>query len=586
MADTPDDKEPQRSTHEPPDGPKPPTATPPAASNGDEAYREAVAAPRVELDTLAAAFRTRAEIATTERERTAATAAELESAASQRGNAGPPQHENTDAQAKGIPPEVAAEPGAEILKDAGPARRRMMPGQRSDARVDTDLSALIAKNPRPEEPAAQPNPAPTSEPESAIGNTPPKERDRESAGDNESAAPTQAPKRYTGRLGGLDIARALAIFGMFYAHVGPVREFTGAAALLDRLPDGRSSILFAILAGISLSILTGRNIPYSGQQMRTARLRIIGRSCVLLVIAGLLAMLGTPVAVILACYSAWFIAALPLTRWSSRRLLRTAAVLAFLAPVVLRLTIWIMENFHLWQGNTENGFIINVFVTGTYPGVVYMVYVITGMGIGRLDLTSQRIQARLVAAGTALMIVGYGSAWIVSQIFKEALSRAPVQGSWDPELEGVQPWLGLPFPDIHFWTGAEPHTETIFEVIGSGGFALALLGICLLSGRLARTVLYPLAAAGSMSLTAYSAHIVAIAFNPDWNQTESWFPILALVIGSLVLCTVWKQVSTRGPLEWLMWRMSVMASHTPEDEVPPAADADMAGGGGERVPAS
>ena len=373
------------------------------------------------------------------------------------------------------------------------------------------------------------------------------------------------PPRYQGRLGGLDIARALAIFGMFYAHVGPVRDFSGVGAFLDGLPDGRSSILFAILAGISLSILTGRNVPYGGDQMRTARLRIIGRSCVLMVIAGLLSLLGVPVAIILACYAAWFIASLPMTRWNSRRLFVTAGVLAFVGPTALNLFVWIIENLHLWPSEDANGFVIDVFFMGTYPGVVYMAYVIAGMGLGRLDLTLRSVQARLVAIGSVLAAAGYGAAWLVSRIFSDALNQAPNQGSFDPSLEGIQPWLGLPFPDIHFWAGAEPHSHTIFEVIGSGGFGIAVLGVCLLIGGLSKNVLYPLAAVGSMSLTAYSAHIVVIAFNMDWNGSESWFPILALVVGCLVLCTAWKFVSQRGPLEWLMWKVSMMVSHMPAE---------------------
>ena len=69
-----------------------------------------------------------------------------------------------------------------------------------------------------------------------------------------------------------------------------------------------------------------------------------------------------------------------------------------------------------------------------------------------------------------------------------------------------------------------------------------------------------------MSLSAYSAHVIAIAFNLDWNYTESWFPILALILASLVLCTAWKFVSSRGPLEWVMWKVSMLVSHTPAEE--------------------
>src|SRR4051812_8710723 len=75
------------------------------------------------------------------------------------------------------------------------------------------------------------------------------------------AAPPPAPAarrapegrriRRPGRVTGLDVARALAVFGMLGAH------FAGVPADIDASPSswlgvvhGRSSILFAVLAGV------------------------------------------------------------------------------------------------------------------------------------------------------------------------------------------------------------------------------------------------------------------------------------------------------------------------------------------------
>lgn len=76
--------------------------------------------------------------------------------------------------------------------------------------------------------------------------------------------------RYTGRIAAFDIARGLAVLGMFIAHVGPERE--GLTGWLLGLADGRSSILFATLAGVSLAILTGRNVPYTGVEWLQAKI--------------------------------------------------------------------------------------------------------------------------------------------------------------------------------------------------------------------------------------------------------------------------------------------------------------------------
>lgn len=370
-----------------------------------------------------------------------------------------------------------------------------------------------------------------------------------------SSIPT--PQRYSGRIGGLDIARALAIFGMFYAHVAPdIYGSNSITTFLDAIPDGRSSILFALLAGVSLSILTGRNIPYTGDDMRTARLRIFGRAATLIVLAGPVVLLGTPVAIILAFYAAWFVAALPFASWEPRRLFILAGGTALLGPIAVQLFIWFTTNLNMWGTGDANGFIVDVFFTGMYPGAVYMAYVFAGMGIGRLDITDRLTQAILALSGTALMIIGYGASVILTHVIDappEMFDESYNDGIW---MDDSWAWQGYPLPHISQWIGIEPHTNTMFEAVGSGGFAIAVLGICLLASPLARTILYPVAAVGSMALTAYTTHIVVIAFTDNWVGGSSWAPIFWLVGGALVLCTLLKQFVRRGPLEWIMWKVS------------------------------
>ena len=184
-----------------------------------------------------------------------------------------------------------------------------------------------------------------------------------------SPDPGAAVRRYRGRVAGIDVARGLAVLGMFCAHVAP-RDPRDPAVLrlLVTASDGRSSILFALLAGVSLAILTGRNVVYEGEQMRTARLRILGRSAMLVVIAGLLVSLGTSINIILAFYAAWFVAALPFARWPAARLLRAAAVLSVLGPLTAVGVIWLAGSLGMWMTGDANSFIVEVFFSGADPG--------------------------------------------------------------------------------------------------------------------------------------------------------------------------------------------------------------------------
>ncbi|WEK60388.1 MAG: hypothetical protein P0Y60_13860 [Candidatus Microbacterium colombiense] len=56
----------------------------------------------------------------------------------------------------------------------------------------------------------------------------------------------------------------------------------------------------------------------------------------------------------------------------------------------------------------------------------------------------------------------------------------------------------------------DPHSGGTAEILGSGGFALAVIALCVLLSRPLRWVLLPLGALGSMPLTAYSAHVLVI----------------------------------------------------------------------------
>src|SRR5690606_6380819 len=60
---------------------------------------------------------------------------------------------------------------------------------------------------------------------------------------------------------------------------------------------------------------------------------------------------------------------------------------------------------------------------------------------------------------------------------------------------------------------ASAHSSTHAELLGSGGFALAVLVVCAVACEWApaRLVLAPVAAMGAMPLTIYTGQIVAIA---------------------------------------------------------------------------
>ena len=102
-----------------------------------------------------------------------------------------------------------------------------------------------------------------------------------------------------------------------------------------------------------------------------------------------------------------------------------------------------------------------------------------------------------------------------------------------------------------------PHTGTPLDLLHTTGTAVALLGSLLLLGHLTTPVLRkaidlalaPLAAAGSMTLTLYTAHIVFMNSPLDVFGATSGYLVQVMV--ALLFAQVWRRRVGRGPLEWL-----------------------------------
>src|SRR5690606_31645562 len=93
-----------------------------------------------------------------------------------------------------------------------------------------------------------------------------------------------------GRVAGVDLARGLAVIGMFAAHLlatGGGWVWSDPSTWVS-IVDGRSSILFATLAGGSTGLVTGGRTALDRAHMGAARGRIALRAALLLVLGILL----------------------------------------------------------------------------------------------------------------------------------------------------------------------------------------------------------------------------------------------------------------------------------------------------------
>ncbi len=321
----------------------------------------------------------------------------------------------------------------------------------------------------------------------------------------------------TPRIVGIDVARGFAILGMFVAHAIP-RIDEG-----EILADGRSSILFATLAGVSLGIMTGaqRPLPRGGRSDRVAS--IVLRALILFLLGVVLSMLGSEIAIILDYYAIMFLLLVPvlfLPRWALGMI---AAIFLIGAPLLASAV-----NEADAVGDPLAYLAQYYLLTGYYPALVWLPVLLGGVLAARSGLSRTRTQAGMMGAGLIAAILGYGAAEVLPGVTSEA------------------------------------HSGSTAEVLGSGGLAIGIIGLLLWLtsaeragfGRSVRAVLWPVGATGSMALSVYTAQIITLAIfvvlREDSNgaiEYPGWPLLIGMTVLSLVVASLWRRSLGKGPLE-------------------------------------
>ena len=372
------------------------------------------------------------------------------------------------------------------------------------------------------------------------------------------------------RLVGLDVARCLALLGMVATHVLEAREQDGSLAFSQALAGGRSAALFAVLAGVTLALMTGRTRPLRGR----ARL---GRSAGVAVRAVLIGALGlalggldTGIAVILTYYGLLFLLGLPFVGLGAPALAGLAVAWTVVAPVlshVLRPSLPERGYDSPTFGQlAEPGQLASeLLLTGYYPVVPWLAYLLAGMALGRLDLGRRPVQATVATVGAA-------AAALATLLSRTATSRpdvaeallaggGPPASSGTGLLDAIAEGMAGTTPTGGPWQWllvVAPHSATPFDLAQTIGSALLVIGVALLVlgsvGDLAARALAVLFGAGTMTLTLYTLHLVMKTPAVPPAETPDSYVVHVLVL--LGVGAVFVALGLRGPLEWFVSRVS------------------------------
>jgi uncharacterized membrane protein len=345
-----------------------------------------------------------------------------------------------------------------------------------------------------------------------------------------------------GRLVGLDVARCLALLGMVATHVLDARTPDGELATAQWLAGGRASALFAVLAGVSLALMTRE--PLRGRPLALRSLGIAGRAVLIAALGLLLGGLDSGVAVILTYYGVLFVVGLPFTLLRVRTLVPLTVAWVVVAPVVSHLVRPDLpergfESPSFAQLADPGQLASELLLTGYYPVVPWLAYLLAGIALGRLDLrdTSLLGAVALGGLGTAVLATRVSRTLVDPAVASEnatgMFGTTPADGDWD--------WLLV----------VAPHSATPFDLAQTIGSAVLVICGCLLLERLlpraATAVLGVVLGAGAATLTLYSLHVVMLT--PEVWPEEEPSAYASHVVVLLALGAVLRLLGRRGPLE-------------------------------------
>lgn len=384
---------------------------------------------------------------------------------------------------------------------------------------------------------------------------------------------TARAKAVAPRLTGVDAARGLALLGMMATHALPTFEADAqlTPTWVGLAFSGRAAALFAVLAGIGLALSTGKERPLEGADLWAARRGIALRALVVGAVGLSLGGLEVNIAVILVNYALLFLCVLPFIGIRAKRLWALAAAWLLAAPALAYLLRpWLLaaepplrlgHNPGWGDLATPARLLGDVFLTGYYPVLQWLAYLLIGLAIGRLALARAAVPWLLLAAGTVAAVL---AKWLSVVLMEDWGGRAALQEQVGDPAYPLASLLQVNLAGIDqsgsvWWLASSaPHSGTTLDLLHTSGVAAAVLGFCLLLGRLADWVqldpLLPLRGAGALTLSLYTAHVCLMAslhghpLPAGWSAAGVYWAqaIAALAIGGVFAAQAW-----RGPLEWV-----------------------------------
>lgn len=306
------------------------------------------------------------------------------------------------------------------------------------------------------------------------------------------------------------------------------------------------------------------------------------RGLLVILIGATLALAPGSIVVVLVYFGVAMLCSIPFLRMSPKGLLVSAGVLAVVGPILnvnLRGMLDVIGEGGgvSWPQWGEPLVALRaVFVTGTYPVITWIVYVLVGMAVAKVLISARRNASELrfiawtAGAGALLAAFAVSASTLVYGLFGRAAAIATTSPEAFAAIDSLigSPGFGAPLSP-QWWALAlqTPHTGTTLDILRGVGIALFVIASMLFLARIlppaTLRVIEPIRAAGAAPLTVYTAHVLAAAAATfvlaSSGQIGSpaeipwWYlgpVILGIhILGASVIGAILAALKRRGPLE-------------------------------------
>jgi uncharacterized protein len=353
------------------------------------------------------------------------------------------------------------------------------------------------------------------------------------------------------RIEGLDVARSLALFGMFVVNYKVIvgAEGNGSEWIIwfTGLFQGRASAVFVLLAGIGISLMT-RKARYGDSDLVIRNKKVIWKRSAFLFLVGMVLYIVGWTGDILHYYGVFmFIASFFITA-SNKTIIIICSLFGLMAQIMQVTNNYLkgwnhdkpfIEYTDFW---TVEGFFRNLLFNGYHPLFPWICFFLIGMLIGRLELTNKVIVKKM------------GIIFLILLILSEFISKVLLHSSLR--------LLDLESASYLFQTGPIP--PNLFYLISNTSSAVLVVAISIYVTRKfsGNGFINALVKTGQLTLTHYVSHVfvgiaILILLNRVENQTLEFSLIFSSLffVGSILFSVIWRKKFKRGPIELIMRKL-------------------------------